>query len=68
MFLKPLTMLRPPVSNAVRIAAGLPARVLVGAGLGGSERVRQCHNEILLRGEQLGREVEAVGGERRDVG
>jgi hypothetical protein len=30
-------------------------------GLGGSERVRQCHNEILLRGEQLGCEVEAVG-------
>jgi hypothetical protein len=37
-------------------------------GLGGSDRVRQCHSEILLRGEQLGREVETAGGERRDVG
>src|SRR4029434_890797 len=30
-FLRPLTMLLPPVSNALRIAAGLPARVFVGA-------------------------------------
>jgi hypothetical protein len=54
--------------HAPLVASAVPDLIMDSRGLGGSERVRQCHSEILLRGKQLGREVETAGGEPRDVG